>query len=85
LLLGEVTSEYFTANPDSRQHIPRVARIIRVITPEEAAAVVLRCLDRPRAQMFHPRALGLLQAANRVAPRLVADLAWRTGRRRPAP
>jgi NADP-dependent 3-hydroxy acid dehydrogenase YdfG len=85
LLLGEVTSEYFTANPDSRQHIPRVARIIRTIAPEEAAAAVLRCLDRPRDQVFHPRALGVLQAVNRVAPGIVADFAWRTGRRRPAP
>ncbi len=85
LLLGEVTSEYFTANPGSHDGIPRVARVIPVIAPEVAARVVLRCIDRPRAQVLHPRTLRLMQAVNRVAPRLVADLAWRTGRRRGAP
>jgi NADP-dependent 3-hydroxy acid dehydrogenase YdfG len=85
LLLGEVTSEYFTANPDSHQHIPRVARVIRTIAPEEAARAVLRCLDRPRAQVFHPRMLGAMQALNRLAPGLVAAAARWSGRRRAAP
>jgi NADP-dependent 3-hydroxy acid dehydrogenase YdfG len=82
VLFGEVTSEYFVANPDSQQHIPRVARIIPVISPERAAAVVVRTIDRPRAQVFHPWVLGLLQVANRLAPGLVALLARRTGRQR---
>lgn len=85
LLLGEVTSEYFIANPDTHQHIPRVARLIRVIDPEEAAAAVLRCLDRPRRQVFHPRMLAGMQAVNRAVPGLVGLVAWRSGRRRPAP
>jgi uncharacterized protein len=84
VLLGEVTSEYFTANPDSHQHIPRVARVIPVITPERAAAIVVGTLERPRHQVFHPRALGLLQGANRLAPGLIAFVARRTGRRRPS-
>jgi len=85
LLLGEVTSEYFTANPGSQEHIPRVARLIRTISSEEAATAVLRCLDRPRPQVLHPRMLLAMQAANRVAPGLVGLVAWRSGRRRAAP
>jgi uncharacterized protein len=84
VLFGEVTSEYFVANPDTHQHIPRVARIIPVITPERAATVVIRTIDRPRTQVFHPWVLALLQVANRVSPRLVALVARRTGRRRSA-
>ncbi len=83
LLFGEVTSEYFAANPDSRQYIPRVARIIPVITPERAAAVVVRTIDRPRTQVFFPRVLAAMQIANRLSPGLVALAARRTGRRRP--
>ena len=85
VLFGEVSSEYFDANPDSHQHIPRVGRLIPVISPERAARVVLRTIDRPRAQVFAPPMLAALQVANRLAPRLVAVLARRTGRRRAAP
>jgi uncharacterized protein len=82
VVLGEVTSDYFVANPDSQQYIPRVARIIPVISPERAAAVILRVIDRPRPQVFHPRMLGLMQAANRLSPSLVRTLARRSGRQR---
>jgi uncharacterized protein len=84
VLFGEVTSDYFVANPDTHQHIPRVARIIPVISPERAATIVVRTIDRPRRQVFHPWVLGLLQVANRISPRLVALLARRTGRQRSA-
>jgi uncharacterized protein len=77
-----VSSEYFEANPDTHEHIPRVARIIPVITPERAAEVVVRTIDRPRAQVLFPRTLVAMQVANRIAPGLVALLARRTGRRR---
>jgi len=82
VVFGEVTSDYFLANPDSQQHIPRVARLIPVISPERAASVILRVIDRPRAQVFHPRVLGLMQAANRCAPGLVRTLARQSGRQR---
>jgi NADP-dependent 3-hydroxy acid dehydrogenase YdfG len=82
VILGEVTSEYFIANPDSQQHIPRIARIIPVISPERAARVVVRTIERPRAQVLHPRVLRVLAAANRLVPGIVALLARRTGRKR---
>jgi NADP-dependent 3-hydroxy acid dehydrogenase YdfG len=82
VVLGEVTSDYFLANPDTHQHIPRVARIIPVISPERAARVVVRTIVRPRAQVFHPPVLAAMQIVNRISPRLVALLARRTGRQR---
>jgi uncharacterized protein len=82
VVLGEVSSEYFEANPDTHEHIPRVARIIPVITPERAAEVVVRTIDRPRSQVLFPRTLVAMQVMNRIAPGLVALLARRTGRRR---
>ena len=84
VLFGEVSSEYFDANPDTHEHIPRVGRLIPTITPERAAEVIARTIDRPRAQVFDPPMLAAMQAANRIAPRLVALLARRTGRRRGA-
>jgi uncharacterized protein len=83
VLFGEVSSGYFDANPGTHEHIPRVGRLIPVITPERAARVVARTIDRPRAQVFAPRMLAAMQAANRISPGLVAMLARRTGRQRP--
>jgi NADP-dependent 3-hydroxy acid dehydrogenase YdfG len=82
VLFGEVSSEYFDANPDTHEHIPRVGRLIPVITPERAARTVARVIERPRAQVFDPPMLAAMQAANRISPRLVALLARRTGRQR---
>jgi len=84
VVLGEVTSEYFVANPDTHEHIPRIARIIPVSTPARAAEVVVRAVERPRHQLLHPRVLIVLHLAERFAPGLVALLARRTGRRRPS-
>ena len=84
VLFGEVSSEYFTANPDTHEHIPKVGRLIPTTTPERAAEVVLRTIARPRSTVFHPRTLAAMQAANRLSPGLVALLARRTGRQREA-
>lgn len=84
VLFGEVASEYFIANPDTHEHIPRVGRLIPTITPERAARVVVRAIGRPRPQVFDPPMLAVMQVANRLSPRLVALVARRTGRRRGA-
>jgi NADP-dependent 3-hydroxy acid dehydrogenase YdfG len=82
VLFGEVDSEYFDANPNTREHIPRVGRLIGVISPERAARTVVRVIERPRAQVFDPPMLAAMQVANRISPSLVALLARRTGRQR---
>jgi NADP-dependent 3-hydroxy acid dehydrogenase YdfG len=82
VLFGEVSSEYFEANPDTHEHIPRVGRLIPVTTPERAARVVLRTIARPRPQVFFPPMLAVTQVANVLMPRVVALLARRTGRQR---
>lgn len=82
VLFGEVTSEYFVANPDTHEHIPSVGRLIGVITPQRAARTIVRVIGRPRAQVFDPPMLAAMQVANRISPRLVALLARRTGRQR---
>lgn len=84
VLFGEVSSEYFIANPDTHEHIPRVGRLIPTITPERAARIVVRAIRRPRPQVFDPPMLAVMQVANRLSPRLVALVARRTGRRRGA-
>ncbi|MFU8841046.1 MAG: SDR family NAD(P)-dependent oxidoreductase [Nitriliruptoraceae bacterium] len=82
VLFGEVASEYFEVNPDSREHIPRLGRLIPTITPAEAAEVIVRTLHHPRPLVLHPTTMRVEHALHRVAPGLVRTLARRTGRRR---
>ena len=82
VLFGEVTSDYFTANADSRQHIPILGHLIPTITPAEAAEVIVRTIHRPRHQVLHPRTLATFEATHRLAPGPVRFLARVTGRRR---
>jgi len=82
VLFGEVASDYFVANPDSREHIPTVGRLIPIITPGEAAEVIVRTLHRPRALVVHPPVHRLMYASYRIAPGVVSALARATGRRR---
>lgn len=84
VLFGEVASEYFVANPGSREFIPTVGRLIPIITPGEAAEVIVRTLHRPRPLVVHPAVHRLMYASYRVAPGVVSALARATGRRRHA-
>jgi uncharacterized protein len=84
VLFGEVSSEYFVANPDSRQHIPKVGRLIPLSTPAECAEVIVRTLHRPRPVVFHPFMLRLFHWAYLWAPGPSRWVARVTGRRRGA-
>jgi uncharacterized protein len=82
ILFGEVSSEYFQANPDSQQHIPTVGRLIPVSTPAECAEVVVRTIHRPRYVVHHPRMVRAFAESYRFAPGPMRLLARVTGRRR---
>jgi len=78
---GEVSSEYFEANPESRQYIPAVGGWIPESTPERCAEVILGVVRRPRRVVFHPFALRLMWWWARLAPAPTRWLIVRTGRR----
>jgi len=78
---GEVSSEYFEANPDSHEHIPSVGSFIPVSTPERCAEVILDVGRRPRPVVFFPFALRLLAWTAALAPGPTRWLIARTGRR----
>jgi len=85
MLFGEVSSSYFTNNPASREHIPRVASIIPIMTPEECADVLWAAgssSSRPSAQVFRPWLLGVFFWAHALFPAIFRALVVRTGRRR---
>lgn len=78
---GEVSSEYFEANPDSHQFIPSIGGWIPVTSPERCAEVILGVVRRPRRVVFHPFALRLMWWSARLAPAPTRWLVARTGRR----
>lgn len=79
--LGEVSSEYFDANPDSHQHIPRIGSWIPVSTPERCAEIILGVVRRPRRAVFYPFALRLMAWMAAILPGPTRTLIARTGRR----
>ena len=82
VLFGEVSSEYFAANPDSHEHIPWIAAPIPLSTPAECAEVIVRTIHRPRREVFHPPLLRAYAEANRWLPGTSRRLSRVTGRRR---
>jgi uncharacterized protein len=78
---GEVSSEYFEANPDSHQHIPSIGGWIPVSSPEGCAEVLLEIARCPRRVAFHPFALRLMWWAAKLAPAPTRRLIARTGRK----
>ena len=78
---GEVSSEYFEANPGSHEHIPTLAAPIPVSTPERCAEVLLKVVRRPRRVVFYPFALRFMAWLAAIAPGTTRWLIARTGRR----
>ena len=78
---GEVSSEYFEANPNSHEHIPSLASWIPMSTPERCAEVILATVHRPRPVVYHPFALRLMAWTATILPAPTRWLIARTGRR----
>jgi len=79
--LGEVSSEYFEANPGSHEHVPKIGSWIPVSTPERCAKVILGVVRRPRRVVFYPFALRLMAWMAAISPGPTRRLIARTGRR----
>jgi uncharacterized protein len=82
VLFGEVSSAYFEANPDSYRYAPKLGRLVRTVTPEVCAEVILRTIARPRHQVLHPPMLRVLHLASRLTPGGARWLVRITGRQR---
>lgn len=85
LIVGEVSSEYFAANPETHEHLPGIGRLIPVSTPETCARLVCQMADRRRRQRVYPLVLAAFHLQNRFTPGLVRFLTRATGRKRAAP
>jgi uncharacterized protein len=80
---GKVSSAYFEHNSGAEESIPRIARFVKTLTPEDVADAILVAVEREQRLMFTPLALRLMVAQARFFPHLTESLLARTGRRRP--
>ena len=81
VVFGEVSSAYFDHNPESRQHIPSIGKLIPVISPERCARVILGVVHRPRRTVIHPFMLKVFYWMAAVSPGPTRWMIARTGRR----
>lgn len=81
VVFGEVSSPYFEHNQVSRDHLPRLGKLIPVTTPGRCAEVILGAVGRPRRQIVHPPMLRAFYAMAAIAPGPTRWLVSRTGRR----
>lgn len=83
VVFSEVTSEYFDANPDSRDHLPWIGeKLLRTLTPEECADVLVDVIHHPRREVIHPIEMRAMQWFNQSAAPAMRLLARATGRKR---
>jgi short-subunit dehydrogenase len=81
---GKVSSEYFAHNPGAEERIPRVAKLMRTLTPEQTAEAIAGAIEHDRGEVIIPPELRLLMLQARLLPGPTRWLIHRTGARRPA-
>lgn len=79
VVLGETDSEYFDANPGSRERIPALTRWIRPLSTADAGSAVLAAVDSGRPLTVYPFTLWVLLKLNTFFPGTTATLATWTG------
>jgi len=80
---GKVSSAYFDHNPGAEARIPRIGRLIRTLTPEQAGEAIAGAIERERGDVFVPFELGVMMFQARLMPGLTRRLMSLTGTRRP--
>lgn len=83
IIPGVVATTYFEHNPGVLERVPGLARwLLPVLTADQAAAAIVRGIERGRREIVLPGRLRLLYAVHAVAPGLVRYLTILTGARR---
>ncbi len=81
-LFAKVSSDYWRHNPGSEARVPKAQKMIRVLSPDEAARAVLRGVRRNRRQVVQPWTLKFILFQARLFPGMTRLLMNATGHRR---
>jgi short-subunit dehydrogenase len=81
---AKVSSPYFDRHPGAEDRIPGIEKLIGTITPDQAAHVVIRTLEKGRRDVHTPWRWAAVEPFARAFPAPMSWLTWRTGTRHPA-
>ncbi len=65
---AKVESSYWENNPGSEERLPKAQSMMRVLTPEETAAAIVRGIRRNKCEVIAPFMLRIVFALNRFFP-----------------
>ena len=80
---AKVQSSYFENNPGTEERIPSVQSMLPVLTPEQAAAAIIRGIKRDRREVAAPLMLRATLVMAHLFPSATRRLMASTGYRRP--
>ena len=79
IVFGKVSTEYFDNNPGAEERIPKIAKTVRTLTPEDCAQIICRVVRRPRRESVYPFMMRVYYWSYLLCPWLVRALLRRTG------
>jgi len=82
---GAVASSYWDHNPGSRERMPRIARLIPLLSPDDAARAIVSGIEGNRRLVVAPALMRVVYLQHALFPRLVQWLMTRTGYQRLRP
>jgi uncharacterized protein len=71
VILGETSSNYFEANPGAHARLPAIAKLLPVLTPEQAAGHILKAIRKNSSSYTAPFLLGVTRFFLWMTPGLV--------------
>lgn len=84
VVLGETESNYFEANAGARDRLPKIAKLLPILQPEDAARHVLRAIRGGYREYTGPFLLKLMRISLNLFPGIVKYLVRRTDILHPA-
>ena len=78
VMLGETSSNYFEANPGSYMRLPKLAKFLPVLTPEEAAGHIVKAVRQNRRTYTAPFLLAVNRFFLGLMPGLFKTISWKS-------
>jgi short-subunit dehydrogenase len=83
VVMGKIASSYWDNNAGTEERIPPVSKLVPTLSPERAAQVVTRAVERERRLATAPAMYSIFHHTGRLFPRLVHRLVAAGGASRP--
>lgn len=83
VMLGETSSNYFEANPGSYVRLPKLAKYLPVLTPEQAAKHIVKAVRQNRSTYTAPFMLSVNRLLLGLMPGLFKTISWKGDFSRP--